>query len=75
MDSREACRRDRFEQLATAIADEANATLGLKDTDANAGHIRMVVIICYGGLRSIADAVLTNDKEGQDGAIPFLIPN
>ncbi len=74
MDSKEARRRDRFEQLATAAAQEAIKDSGLEVTEANAGRIGIVVSSAIGGLKSIADAVLTNDKEGPRRVSPFLIP-
>jgi 3-oxoacyl-[acyl-carrier-protein] synthase II len=74
MDSKEARRRDRFEQLATAAADEAILQAGLEVTDSNAGCIGIILSSAIGGLKSIADAVLTNDKEGPRHVSPFLIP-
>lgn len=74
MDSKEARRRDRFEQLATVAAQEAIKDAGLEVTEANAGRIGIVVSSAIGGLKSIADAVLTNDKEGPRRVSPFLIP-
>ncbi len=74
MDAREARRRDRFEQLATAAANEAIKNSGLEVTEANAGSIGIIISSAIGGLKSIADAVLTNDKEGPRRVSPFLIP-
>lgn len=74
MDSKEARRRDRFEQLATAAAAHAIRDAGLEVTEANAGRIGIVVSSAIGGLKSIADAVLMNDKEGPRRVSPFLIP-
>lgn len=74
MDSREARRRDRFEQLATAAAQEAIKDAGLEITEQNAPRIGIIVASAIGGLKSIADAVLTNDKEGPRRVSPFLIP-
>lgn len=74
MDGREARRRDRFEQLATAAAAEAIRDSGLVVTEKNAPRIGIVVSSAIGGLKSIADAVLTNDKEGPRRVSPFLIP-
>jgi len=74
MDSREARRRDRFEQLATAAAQEAIRDAGLEITEQNAPRIGIIVASAIGGLKSIADAVLTNDKEGPRRVSPFLIP-
>lgn len=74
MDPKEARRRDRYEQLATAAAAEAIADSGLEITERNASRIGIVVSSAIGGLKSIADAVLTNDKEGPRRVSPFLIP-
>ncbi len=74
MDAREARRRDRFEQLASAAARDALKDSGLEVTEQNAGRIGIVVSSAIGGLKSIADAVLTNDKEGPRRVSPFLIP-
>lgn len=74
MDSKEARRRDRFEQFASVAADQAIADAGLTVTELNAPRIGIVVSSAIGGLKSIADAVLTNDKEGPRRVSPFLIP-
>ncbi|HEY9153100.1 MAG TPA: beta-ketoacyl-ACP synthase II [Anaerolineales bacterium] len=74
MDSKEARRRDRFEQFASVAADQAIASAGLEVTEANAARIGIVISSAIGGLKSIADAVLTNDKEGPRRVSPFLIP-
>ena len=74
MDGKEARRRDRFEQLATAAAGQALTDSGLAVTEANAPRVGVIVSSAIGGLKSIADAVLTNDKEGPRRVSPFLIP-
>ncbi|HUH96549.1 MAG TPA: beta-ketoacyl-ACP synthase II [Anaerolineales bacterium] len=74
MDAKEARRRDRFEQFASVAADQAIADAGLTVTESNAPRIGIVVSSAIGGLKSIADAVLTNDKEGPRRVSPFLIP-
>ncbi|HUI89009.1 MAG TPA: beta-ketoacyl-ACP synthase II [Anaerolineales bacterium] len=74
MDSKEARRRDRFEQLATAAASQAIADAEVTVTESNAHRIGIIVSSAIGGLKSIADAVLTNDKEGPRRVSPFLIP-
>ena len=74
MDGKEARRRDRFEQFASAATKEAIADAGLQVTEENAGRIGVIVSSAIGGLKSIADAVLTNDKEGPRRVSPFLIP-
>src|SRR5262245_26953045 len=52
MDSKEARRRDRFEQLATAAAQEAIRSSGLEVNPANASRIGIVISSAIGGLRS-----------------------
>jgi 3-oxoacyl-[acyl-carrier-protein] synthase II len=74
MDGKEARRRDRFEQFATVAANQAIADAGLTVTESNAPHIGIIVSSAIGGLKSIADAVLINDKEGPRRVSPFLIP-
>jgi 3-oxoacyl-[acyl-carrier-protein] synthase II len=74
MDGKEARRRDRFEQLASAAASQAVKDSGMEITEENAPRIGIVVSSAIGGLKSIADAVLTNDKEGPRRVSPFLIP-
>lgn len=74
MDGKEARRRDRFEQLASAAAVEALKDSGIQITEENAPRIGIIVSSAIGGLKSIADAVLTNDKEGPRRVSPFLIP-
>src|SRR5512144_3214914 len=74
MDSKEARRRDRFEQLASAAAGDAFRDAGLEVTEQNAGRIGIIVSSAIGGLKSIADAVLINEKEGPRRVSPFLIP-
>jgi beta-ketoacyl-acyl-carrier-protein synthase II len=74
MDSKEARRRDRFEQLGAAAAKEAIASSGLEITEANAGRIGVLVSSAIGGLKSLQDAVITNYTEGPRRVSPFLIP-
>jgi len=74
MDSKEARRRDRFEQLGTAAAKDAIANSGLEITDANSGRIGVLVSSAIGGIKSLSDAVITNFTEGPRRVSPFLIP-
>jgi len=74
MDAKEARRRDRVEQLATAAAKEALASSGLEITEANAGRIGVLVSSAIGGIKSLQDAVITNHIEGPRRVSPFLIP-
>lgn len=74
MDAKEARRRDRYEQLATAAANEAIRQAGLEVTEQNAGRIGVIVSSAIGGLKSLQDAVITNHEEGPRRVSPFLIP-
>jgi beta-ketoacyl-acyl-carrier-protein synthase II len=74
LESKEVRRRDRFEQLASAAATEAIADASLEITEGNAQRTAAVVSSAIGGLHSIAEAVLTIDKEGPRRVSPFLIP-
>jgi 3-oxoacyl-[acyl-carrier-protein] synthase II len=74
MDAKEARRRDRFEQLGTAAANDAIANSGLEITEANASRIGVLVSSAIGGIKSLQDAVITNHTEGPRRVSPFLIP-
>ena len=74
MDPKEARRRDRYEQLAAAAANEAIQHSGLEVTEANAGRIGVLVSSAIGGIGSLQDAVLINHMEGPRRVTPFLIP-
>jgi 3-oxoacyl-[acyl-carrier-protein] synthase II len=74
MDSKEARRRDRFEQLAIAAARQALEQSGLAITDKNSGRVGVIISSAIGGLQSLQDATLTNYKEGPRRVSPFLIP-
>jgi beta-ketoacyl-acyl-carrier-protein synthase II len=74
MDAKEARRRDRFEQLGAAAANDALASSGLEITEANAGRIGVLVSSAIGGIKSLQDAVITNHTEGPRRVSPFLIP-
>ena len=74
MDAKEARRRDRFEQLSTAAAQEALASSGLEITEKNTARIGAIVSSASGGLKSLQDAVITNHTEGPRRVSPFLIP-
>jgi 3-oxoacyl-[acyl-carrier-protein] synthase II len=71
---RETRRRDRFEHLASAAAAEALTESGIEVTEEEAPRIGVIVSSAIGGLRSIADAVLTVEHEGPRRVSPFMIP-
>jgi len=74
MDAKEVRRRDRFEQLGTAAANDAVTSSGLEITEANASRIGVLVSSAIGGIKSLQDAVITNHTEGPRRVSPFLIP-
>ena len=74
MDAKEARRRDRFEHLGAAAANEALSSSGLEITEANAGRVGVLVSSAIGGIKSLQDAVITNHTEGPRRVSPFLIP-
>jgi 3-oxoacyl-[acyl-carrier-protein] synthase II len=74
MDTKEARRRDRFEQLGVAAAKDAIESSGLEVTEASAGRIGVLVSSAIGGIKSLGDAVITNYTEGPRRVSPFLIP-
>lgn len=74
MEAKESRRRDRYEQLATAAAQEALAASGLVVKDANASRTGVVVSSAIGGLKSLQEGIITNHTEGPRKVSPFLIP-
>lgn len=74
MDPKEARRRDRFEQLGTAAANEALKNSGLEINESNSERIGVLVSSAIGGIKSLQDAVLINHTEGPRRVSPFLIP-
>jgi 3-oxoacyl-[acyl-carrier-protein] synthase II len=74
MDTKEARRRDRFEQFGVAASKDALANSGLEITEANTGRIGVLVSSAIGGIKSLQDAVITNYTEGPRRVSPFLIP-
>ena len=74
MDVKEARRRDRFEQLATAAAQEAIRQSGLEINDSNAARIGVIVSSAIGGIKSLEDAVHVIASDGARRVSPFMIP-
>src|SRR3990172_3606166 len=64
MDVKEARRRDRYQQLATAACKEALESSGLKITAANAGRVAVIVSSAVGGLKTIEETVETLNTAG-----------
>jgi beta-ketoacyl-acyl-carrier-protein synthase II len=74
MEPREARRRDRYQQLATAAAREALAHSGLAITEANAGRVAVLIASAIGGIKAFQDAVRVIFEDGPRRVNPFTIP-
>ncbi|GAB4581197.1 MAG: beta-ketoacyl-ACP synthase II [Anaerolineales bacterium] len=74
MPSKEARRRDRFEQFALIAALEALKDSGLQITEANAGRIGVVISAAIGGFETIQDAAFTIKESGPRKLSPYIIP-
>jgi beta-ketoacyl-acyl-carrier-protein synthase II len=71
---REVRRRDRFEQLASAAAQEAIHQAGLDEAPLEKGRISSLVSSAIGGLGSFQEAVEVINAEGPRRVGPFVIP-
>jgi beta-ketoacyl-acyl-carrier-protein synthase II len=74
MEAREARRRDRYQQMAAAAAQEALAQSGLTITDENAGRVAVLVASAVGGIKAFQDAVRAIFETGPRRVNPFTIP-
>lgn len=74
MPSREARRRDRFEQFIAAAAGQAIHQAGLEASEIDPGRIGVIISSAIGGAQAFQDAVLAMDKEGPRRVSPFVIP-
>lgn len=74
MDPKEARRRDRFEQIGAAAAQEAILHSGIQINDENRSRIGVIVSSAIGGMKSLQDAIFTLKDEGPRKLSPFLIP-
>jgi 3-oxoacyl-[acyl-carrier-protein] synthase II len=74
MPARDARRRDRFEQFASAAASQAIQQAGLEVSDGEAGRVGVIVSSAVGGLSSLQDTILTVAHEGPRRVSPFAIP-
>lgn len=74
MEAREARRRDRFEQFASACAREAIAQAGFEVRDDERRRVAVIVSSAVGGLASMQEAVTTMLGEGPRRISPFAIP-
>ncbi len=74
MPAREARRRDRFEQLATAAAGEAIRHAGLEIDEHKAGRVAVIISSAIGGITSLEEAILSIEQNGPRRVSPFVIP-
>jgi len=74
MEAREARRRDRFEQFASAAAQEALAQAGYQVPPGQAGRVAVIVSSAVGGMKTIQDTILTMVEQGPRRVSPFSIP-
>ncbi len=74
MEAREARRRDRFEQFAAVVAQQALAHSGFEVTDENAERVGIIVSSAVGGLASMEQGVKVMMEDGPRRVSPFMIP-
>lgn len=74
MQVREARRRDRSQQLASAASQEALATAGLAITPENATRIAVIVSSAVGGGQAFQDGVQALLESGPRRISPFMVP-
>lgn len=74
MDVKEARRRDRFEQLAIAAANEAIQNSGINFNDFDRSRVGVVVSSAIGGMTSLQNGIFILKDEGSRKVSPFLIP-
>lgn len=72
--AKEARRRDRFEQLAAAAAQQASAQAGLEVNEANSGRVGVLISSAIGGLTSLEEAILVVHQQSPRRVSPFAIP-
>ena len=74
LETREARRRDRYEQFAAAAVHQAMRQSGLIIDPASAGRVAVILSSAIGGLAAIENAIHTLTDEGPRRLGPFLIP-
>lgn len=74
LSSREARRRDRFEQLAVAAAQEAHKQAELDIEQLEVGRVGVLVGSAIGGIKSTSEGVLTLHDQGPRRISPLTIP-
>lgn len=74
MEAREARRRDRFEQFATAAVQEATAQANLDMGREDPQRVAVIIASAIGGIATVEEAVVTMMTEGPRRVSPFAIP-
>jgi 3-oxoacyl-[acyl-carrier-protein] synthase II len=74
MPLKEARRRDRFEQLSTAAAQEAISQSGLLNDGIDPSRVGVLVSSAIGGVHTWQEATITMHTEGPRKISPFAIP-
>lgn len=74
MEAKEVRRRDRFEQFATAAAQEAIRQAGLQIPPEQANRVGVIVSSAIGGLTSLQQGIYTYFLESPRRVSPFIIP-
>jgi len=74
MPAKEARRRDRYQQLASAAALEAIEHSGLEVEEGREGRVGVIVSSAIGGLQSISDNIEIMNDKGVRKVNPFIIP-
>jgi 3-oxoacyl-[acyl-carrier-protein] synthase II len=72
--NKEARRRDRFQLLACAAANEAIRQAGLQVGEEQSNRVGVIISSAIGGLKSLQEAVLTQAEQGSRRISPFAIP-
>ncbi|MEE9188801.1 MAG: beta-ketoacyl-ACP synthase II [Anaerolineales bacterium] len=74
MDARDARRRDRFQQFASAASQEAIQQSGLEVSEEESGKVGVIVSSAIGGLQAVADNLRVLMDKGPRRISPFAIP-
>jgi beta-ketoacyl-acyl-carrier-protein synthase II len=74
IDVRQARRMDRFQQFASAAAQEAIEHSGIEITEDESGRIGVIVSSAIGGLKAIADNLEVLREKGPRRVSPFVVP-
>jgi len=74
LSAKDARRRDRYQQLASAAALEAIGQAGLELDEGQEGRVGVIVSSAIGGLKSVADNIEVLRTKGSRKVSPFAIP-